>query len=643
MRNTSPWTHVKQGIGQGLQRVWERLGPARAQVQDLWRSLALPYKLVFVAVGMVFLIIFPTQAFPWDAPSITASSQATWYVGAIGIVFVLIVLLFLLWRLPKRKAARLTSGLKEQFDIENETRKTWATIVGGIAVLFSLLFAWGNLRVTQDNLHTTQTTAAINQDLTREGQITDRFTNAIAQLGEENSEKMMLRIGGIYALERIAKDSKKDHWPIMEILTAFVRKETPMSWKAAQLRETSAPVKDDPLQKFVRKERCLSRKAAQLRETSAPVDVNRRRKSVRKETCLPQEADQCRKTSAAANVNRHRKFQSDIVAVLTVLKQRNWEDEKKDQQIPLSYEENGQQTTGNYTKKGEHLNLRSIDLSDVNLAEAQLNGALLEGAYLENAGLWEAQLRGAQLYGVVLRNARLIKANLREANLWRADLTGANFLGAELEGADVREARLKEAKNLTVDQLDSVKNLDLEEIDKSLREALHQKDPQKYPKLTPAGPQDAKTVTAGGIGGCIEHPKDGEKVGEQITIHGSIHNPPTDGQSYLWLAVQKGGRIWPKYPKVPITGSSWAVTVYEGETPPGHSFYLDLYLVRNKGKDDAGNKEKDDINEWLQLGNETTAFPGLKKIAESTLLDRIKLHMLECCTDASAMANPKKR
>jgi hypothetical protein len=31
------------------------------------------------------------------------------------------------------------------------------------------------------------------------------------------------RIGGIYALERIARDSARDHWPVMEVLTAYAR------------------------------------------------------------------------------------------------------------------------------------------------------------------------------------------------------------------------------------------------------------------------------------------------------------------------------------------------------------------------------------------------------------------------------------
>jgi hypothetical protein len=40
----------------------------------------------------------------------------------------------------------------------------------------------------------------------------------------EGKKQFETRLGGIYALERIAKDSEADHWPIMEILTAYVRK-----------------------------------------------------------------------------------------------------------------------------------------------------------------------------------------------------------------------------------------------------------------------------------------------------------------------------------------------------------------------------------------------------------------------------------
>ena len=50
--------------------------------------------------------------------------------------------------------------------------------------------------------------------------MTDRYTKAIEQLG---SDKLDVRIGGIYALERIARDSAIDHPAVMEVLSAFIR------------------------------------------------------------------------------------------------------------------------------------------------------------------------------------------------------------------------------------------------------------------------------------------------------------------------------------------------------------------------------------------------------------------------------------
>jgi membrane protein implicated in regulation of membrane protease activity len=56
--------------------------------------------------------------------------------------------------------------------------------------------------------------------LTQQGQITERYTKAIEQLG---SGKLDVRLGGIYALERIATDSERDHPTVVEVLSAFVR------------------------------------------------------------------------------------------------------------------------------------------------------------------------------------------------------------------------------------------------------------------------------------------------------------------------------------------------------------------------------------------------------------------------------------
>ncbi|TXJ85237.1 pentapeptide repeat-containing protein [Streptomyces lavendulae] len=59
--------------------------------------------------------------------------------------------------------------------------------------------------------------------LTREGQVTDRYVEAIKLLSSEN---MTVRIGGIFSLERIARDSKDDRPTVIELLTAHIRENT---------------------------------------------------------------------------------------------------------------------------------------------------------------------------------------------------------------------------------------------------------------------------------------------------------------------------------------------------------------------------------------------------------------------------------
>lgn len=58
--------------------------------------------------------------------------------------------------------------------------------------------------------------------------ITESYAKAVEQLG---SDKIEVRLGGIYTLERISRESPDDYWTVMEILCAFVRERA--RWKAA--------------------------------------------------------------------------------------------------------------------------------------------------------------------------------------------------------------------------------------------------------------------------------------------------------------------------------------------------------------------------------------------------------------------------
>ena len=94
---------------------------------------------------------------------------------------------------------------------------------GRLLTLGAGLFAAAALVFTARNFTLSRRTF----ELTEQGQVTERYTKAIEQLG---SDKLDVRIGAIYALERVASDSARDHPTVMEVLTAFICEHSHEQW-----------------------------------------------------------------------------------------------------------------------------------------------------------------------------------------------------------------------------------------------------------------------------------------------------------------------------------------------------------------------------------------------------------------------------
>lgn len=234
-----------------------------------------------------------------------------------------------LWKVPQFQVANLKLSDKERIELEDKTRGTLAQIFGGITVL-------GGLFVTARGVAAAWRTVQVNE----EGQITERFTRAIDQLG---SDKLEIRLGGIYVLERIARDSAKDHWPIMEVLTAYVRE------KAQQREEPAAEV---------------------------PTTLND----------MIERDQQDREIGGQEN-----KPSADIQAILTVLGRRMRAYEmREDQRLDL-----------------RGVDIRGANLIEAHLERALFVRAHLEKADLINAHLAGANLRGAHLQDTRLQGADL--------------------------------------------------------------------------------------------------------------------------------------------------------------------------------------------------------------------------------------------
>ena len=241
--------------------------------------------------------------------------------------------------------------------------------------------------------------------LTQERLITDRFTKSVEQLGKVNlatkKKEETVRSGGIYALERIAHDSPKDHWTIMEVLSSYVRNESPA-------------VRSEVPEDWQEKEEWLSKNRIS-NDIQAALTVIGRRKTANDCFGLQNKED-----------NNIFKFSFD--------KSKDESGECEKRRINL--------IRGNLIAAS----LREADLSRADLSGADLSGANLSRANLSRADLSGANLRGADLRGANLSGANLIGADLSGANLFGADLSGADLSGANLIGADLSGAKLIGAK-----------------------------------------------------------------------------------------------------------------------------------------------------------------------------------------------------
>jgi uncharacterized protein YjbI with pentapeptide repeats len=274
---------------------------------------------------------------------------------------------------------------------------------GRLLTLGASLFAAGALIFT-----------ARNFTLSREGQVTDRYTKAIEQLG---SEKLDVCIGGIYALERVARDSARDHPTVMEVLAAFIREHSREQWPPLDSggREPERSTRPD-VQAAVT---VVGRRNA--KRDIARIDLTR--------------ANLTRADLTGANLRDAALFDADL-------------------------------TRADLTR----VDLTHADLDGARLVRADLIDAVLTRAVLTRADLTDTRLDEADLDDADLRRARLARADLTRADLTDANLVSADLTRADLLGADLTHARLRYAV-LTCADLDGARLVRADLTDADLTDA----------------------------------------------------------------------------------------------------------------------------------------------------------------------------
>jgi Pentapeptide repeats (8 copies) len=252
--------------------------------------------------------------------------------------------------------------------LQNDARTTLLQGLGGLAVLVGVYFSYQQLQ------HSIQAFRE-QHELDRQGQITERLTRAVDQLGHDSLD---VRLGGIYALERIANDSPEDQAPVAEVLDAFVRGHAP--WPPTHDEQ---PPADAPL------------------EAARP---------------LPQWAP-------------------DVQAALTVLG-RCERPRGGARRLDLTNTDLRQALWGDANL--QHTDLTGARLQGADFYRAQLQGTKLVGARLQGAYLVATQLRDAMLEapalpGVELEDAQLDGAQCSDETGWPVGFDWRRA-GVRLEG-----------------------------------------------------------------------------------------------------------------------------------------------------------------------------------------------------------------
>jgi len=207
---------------------------------------------------------------------------------------------------------------------------------------------------------------------------------------ETNQPNLEVRLGAIYALERIAQDSERDHITVMEVLCAYIRENAPAS-----------SARDHDLGDW----------------PDWPEDADahwKRGQNLR---------------AWAFNLPPPR---VDIQAALTVIGRRTPD------QIEIERRQRRSEDD-----PGFRLDLRATNLQRADLSRANLDHALLTDAQMEGTNLRWAHMEGASLREAHMEGANLTSANIAGARVTEAWLQGAVLSGTNMEGADLRGARIE--------------------------------------------------------------------------------------------------------------------------------------------------------------------------------------------------------
>lgn len=247
--------------------------------------------------------------------------------------------------------------------------------------------------IAQENIHSTTMAKAIEQlGAMKEVKTTQNISGPDGVTRQEtvtNSEpNIEVRLGAIYLLEKLAREHKQLHWPIMEILCAYIRGNA----------GRSEPPPEEVVEAY----------SANERRTQSHVDLI---------------------TKYRHNVKLPR---VDIQAAITVIGRRS--------KLQLSWEKSLRKSTKNQDSFRIDLsecNLARISFDGLNFDYAKFNRSSLQFSSFRNANVNHASFMNTHFEEVSLNNTNLNRSKFLFTYLYGSSFFSVNLVKAEFFGAHI--------------------------------------------------------------------------------------------------------------------------------------------------------------------------------------------------------------
>jgi uncharacterized protein YjbI with pentapeptide repeats len=347
------------------------------------RILALPLRFILSLTAVVAVAGVAIKLYGLAAVAVIASAMI---ITALLLSITILPRYVIRWDMGGSSGNPLTPA--EFLAARNNARAALLQAVqtsGVLLVVIGAFLTWLQIQDSRNQL-----------SFNRQAELAERYAKSLDHLA---SSDVNVRIGSLYTLRSVARESSDEREAVRDILISYVRQHSPMSPPLAGVSGAGGSA--------------AQTRTLQLSATAADVQV-------------------------ALGILGGLALNPQGPTTLLQLSQLDLRGGAYSGLSLRQTDFSGATLIGVY--------LRNADLDGSLFVGTRISNAFLSGADLHGSDFSTADAEGVDLSNAVLRDARFQGADLKKSKLVGADLRGADLRNADLRNADLRNANLRSAR-----------------------------------------------------------------------------------------------------------------------------------------------------------------------------------------------------